>query len=234
MYIYYQNNKARLDKPNMETGSFIGNIFDPMLELRADFAETGRVIINGEFDNTIAVDSICVGNTNAFSYKLTTKEGEFSGKIQGRLTINNREETIFTDYFSLELEGDKEEKLYLGYLYIGKKTVLPRFEIKPTTGLSIASSATRSFGGQVMGMKRQSLESFGVSFARLTLEERDLIKEYIKAVQTVEPHIIDPYHEARAEFPPMYVTLTKGDYSFPKRDEDGFYFTGSLEWQEAR
>jgi hypothetical protein len=66
------------------------------------------------------------------------------------------------------------------------------------------------------------------------LQECNAIKEYIKAVQTVEPHIIDPYHEARAEFPPMYVTLTQGDYSFPKRDEDGFYFTGSLAWQEAR
>jgi hypothetical protein len=66
------------------------------------------------------------------------------------------------------------------------------------------------------------------------LQECNAIKEYIKAVQTVEPHIIDPYHEARAEFPPMYVTLAQGDYSFPKRDEDGFYFTGSLAWQEAR
>jgi hypothetical protein len=234
MYIYYKNNKAILEKTNVEGGSNIENIFDPMLELRADFDVKGNVTINGRFERTIAVDSICIGNTNAFRYKLTTKEGEFSGRIQGWITINNRDDTIFTDYFTLELEGDEDKKLYLGYLYIGKKTVFPRFEIKPTSGLSITSTATRSFGGQVLGMRRRPLESFGVSFARLTLEDCNLIKNYIKAVQTVEPHIIDPYHEARAEFPPMYVTLTQGDYSFQKRDEDGFYFTGSMEWQEAR
>jgi len=234
MYIYYQNNKAILKKLDMIEGSYIENIFDPMLELKAEFDIKGKVTIEGRFDKTIAVDSICIGNTNAFKYKLITREGEFSGRIKDWLNINNSKDTFFTDYFSLELEGDEDEKLYLGYLYIGNKTVLPRFEIKPSTRLAIISEAARSFGGQVLGIKRQPLESFGVSFARLNSDECNLIKDYIKAVQTVEPHIIDPYHEARAEFPPMYVTLTQGDYSFPKRDEDGFYFTGSLAWQEAR
>jgi hypothetical protein len=233
MYIYYQNNKARIvSYPTMEAA--IDYIFDPMLELKAEFNVKGSVVIKGKFDNITPIDSLCIGNTNAFRYKLTTREGEFSGVIKGRITINNFDETVFTEDFTLELEGVEDEKLYLGYLYLGEKIVLPRFEIKPSTGLSITSEATRSFGGQVMGMKRQPLESFGVSFARLNSEEYNLMKEYIKAVQTVEPHIIDPYHEARAEFPPMFVTLTQGDYSFPKRDEDGFYFTGSLAWQEAR
>jgi hypothetical protein len=235
MYIYYQNNKASFpESPKMENGSYVENIYDPMLELPAAFDIKGKIVITGVFENIVAIDSICIGNTNAFEYKLTTREGVFTGRIRDWITIHNHTESVFTDYFTLELEGDEDENLYLGYLFLGEKTVLPRFEIKPSTGLAIVSEASRSYGGQVLGMKRQALESFGVSFARLTLEECRVIKEYIKTVQTVEPHIIDPYHEARKEFPPMYATLAQGEYSFPKLDEDGFYFSGSLAWQEAR
>lgn len=235
MYVYYHNNTAELfDLPKMKDDSLLKNIFDSMLALRADFDGEGKITINGKFDHITAVDSLCLGNTNAYKYKLTTREGEFSGKIQGWITINNFDETVFIDGFSLELEGIEDEELYLGYLYLGQKTVLPRFAIQPDTGMALTSEASRSFGGQVFGMKRVTLESFGVNFPRLTLQEYNAVKEYIKAVQTVKPHIIDPYHEARAEFPPLYVTLSQGEYSFPKRDEDGFYYTGSLSWQEAK
>jgi hypothetical protein len=235
MYIYYKNNIAAFpNSPKMEAGSYVENIYDPMLELPANFDVKGKVTIKGTFENIVAIDSVCIGNTNAFEYKLSTREGDFSGRVRDWINISNFDEPVFTDYFTLDLEGDEDEKLYLGYLFLGVKTVLPRFEIKPKTGLAIMSEAARSFGGQVLGMKRQPLESFGVNFARLTLDEYNLLKEYIKTVQTVEPHIIDPYHEARKQFPPMYATLTQGEYSFPKRDENGFYFTGSLSWQEAR
>jgi hypothetical protein len=235
MYIYYQNNKAVFnDSPRMKYGSYIENVFDPMFELRAEFDARGAVIINGSFDGMTAVDSLCLGNTNAYTYKLTTREGVFSGRTQGLITINNFDEMVFTDYFSLELKGGAEDDIFLGYLYIGEKTVLPRFEIKPNAGMALASEASRSFAGQVFGMKRVTLDSFSANFPRLSFEERDVIKNYVKAVQTVEPHIIDPYHEARTEFPPMYVTLTQGNYLFQKRDEDGFYFSGALEWKETK
>jgi hypothetical protein len=235
MYIYYQNNKAVFNySPRMKYGSFLENIFDPMFEMRAEFDVRGTVTINGRFDGITAVDSLCLGDTNAYSYKLITREGTFSGRTQGLITINNFDKTVFTDYFTLELKGDAEEDLYLGYLYIGEKTVLPRFELKSNTGMALTSEASRSFSGQVFGMKRVTLDSFSVKFPRLSFEERDTIKEYIKSVQTVEPHIIDPFYEARTESPAMYVTLAQGDYSFQKRDEDGFYYTGSLEWREAK
>jgi hypothetical protein len=235
MYIYYQNNRATFfNSSETETGSSLENVFDPALELRAEFKEKGKVTINGRFNGITAVDSFCLGNTNAWKYKLITSEGESSGVIRGRITINNFDELVFIGGFTLELECDEEEKLYIGYLFLGQKTSLPRFAIMPQTGVNVMSSASRSFGGQVFGVKQTMLKSFGVTFPRLTIEERDTIIEYIKTVQTVEPHIIDPYYEARDKFSPMYVTLIPNQYSFPKRDEDGFYFTGSLEWQEAR
>jgi len=237
MYVYINNNKTEiLDSPQIKHPVYMNNIFDPMLDLVAEFIDKDSVIINGTypFPEIAVVDSFCVCNTNAYKYKLITREGEFSGKIQGRITIHNLDKPVFIDGFTLELEGTGDDELYLGYLYLGQKIILPRFAIQPDTGMTLASESSRSFGGQVFGMKRVTLDSFGVKFPRLTLEEKETIKEYVKAVQNVEPHIIDPYHEAREEFPPMYVTLSLGDYSFPKRDEDGFYFSGSLAWQEAR
>lgn len=242
MYIYHQNNKPdALNSTQIEHLPYLENIFNPMLDLTVEFTSKEKVIITGEykFPKVVPVDTLCLGNTNAVKYKLTTREGEYSGLIKNRITVKNFEMT-FIDWFTLELEGagndvlKLDDNLYLGYLYIGQKTTLPRFAIQPDTSMALTSNSSRSFGGQALGMKGITLDGFSVKFARLTWEEREAIKEYIKAVQNVEPHIIDPYHEARDEFPPMYVTLSKEDYSFKKLDEDGFYYTGSLSWQEVR
>jgi hypothetical protein len=248
MNIYYRNEKAALSTGTvLKTGSELNNVYDPMLELRADF--TGNnVVITGRYNHVVAIDSLCLGNTNAIDYQFTAYkkeivEGTFSGRINvcgSYITVHNFDETVFADQFELELETLKldsikeAEPLYLGHLFVGQKTVLPRFAPEAETGMALTSEASRSFGGQVYGMRRITLDSFGVKFPRLTADERSTIKEYVKAVQNIEPHIIDPYHGARAEFPPMYVTLSVGEVSQPKRDEDGFYFSGSLAWQEAR
>jgi len=237
MYVYYRNNKTTvLNSPQIKSSSDVQNIFDPALELTAEFNNDEKAVITGSYPmpEIIAADSLCLGNTNAYKYKLTTREGEFFGKIKGRITIHNFDEPVFIDGFTLELEGTGDEELYLGYLYIGQKTVFPRFSVAPDTGMALTGESSRSFGGQVFGMKRVTLDSFGVEFPRLTWIEKEKIKKYVIAVQNVEPHIIDPYHKARTEFPPMYVTLSPGDYSFPKRNEDGFYYTGGLSWQEAK
>jgi hypothetical protein len=236
MNIYCRNEKANLiNKPPTHSKTPLDNIYEPMLELKAEFT-SNRVTIEGWYDVVIAADSLCIGYTNADRYKLTTREGEFSGSIEGLIAINNFE-TIFIDGFELELWHDDEEDdetLYLGHLFLGQKTVLPRFSPEATSGTTLNSTASRSFGGQVFGMRRRPLDSFGVNFPRITACEREVIKEYVNAVSTTEPHIIDPYPWARKEFSPMYVTLNADEVSLAKRNEDGFYFTGNLSWQEAR
>ena len=233
MNVYYQNKKASfLEPPPLAEWSSIDNIYDPMLKLRADFRkEEKKVTIAGVYDNFISVNSLCIGYTNATEYKLTTPEGTFAGIIKGEITIHDFDE-IEIDSFTLELEGSGP--LYLGHLFVGQKTVLPRFAVEPETGITLNSKASWSFGGQVFGMKRITLESFGASFPRLTSDEYKLLKEYVKAVQNIEPHIIDPYPGAREESPPMYATLNLNEVSLPKRNEDGFYYGGHLTWQEAR
>jgi len=229
--VYYRNEKAAFTNHSpLAVGSSIYNVYDPMLKLRADFLEE-NVTIRG--DEIVTIDSLCLGYTNAYCYRLETREGIFEGNIaKGLITIRDFEEIIYSDYFILELESD--DPLYLGHLYLGHKTELPRFAVEPETGIALNSEASRSFGGQVFGMKRVALESFAVNYNRLALEEQSLIKEYIKAVQNVTPHIIDPYPQAREEFPPMYAVLDIKETSFPKRNESGFFYGGSLSWREAR
>jgi hypothetical protein len=240
MNIYYRNEKAMfVDRPKTQSVTPLENIYDPMLELAARFEES-HVKIKGVYgDSIVAADSLCIGYTNADRYELTVKdtiERTFTGRIEGLLAIHNFE-TVFIDEFKLELWHDDEEDetpLYLGHLFIGQKTVFPRFSPEPESGTTLNSAASRSFGGQVFGIRRRSLDSFAVNFPRITAYEREVIKEYVNAVLTTEPHIIDPYPQARQEFPPMYVTLNTENVNFTKRNENGFYYTGGLSWQEAK
>jgi len=237
MNIYHRNEKAIfVDKPSADVVAPLENIYDPMLELTAKFLDS-RVTIKGVYgDSIVAADSLCIGYTNADKYKLTTREGEFSGGIEGLITIRDFE-TIFIDGFELELWHDDDEDkspLYLGHLFIGQKTTIPRFSPEPESGTALNSTSSRSFGGQVFGIRRRSLDRFAVNFPRITAYEREVIKEYVNAVLTTEPHIIDPYPQAREQFPPLYVTLNAEEAAFTKRNEDGFYYTGSLSWQEAK
>jgi hypothetical protein len=236
MNVYYRNEKATfINRPDTVVTAPLDNVYDPMLELRTEFKDS-HVIITGVYDSVIAADSLCIGYTNADRYIFTHREGGSTGSIEGLITIRNFD-TIFIDGFQLELwhdDKEDEEPLYLGHLFVGQKTELPRFSPEPTSGTTLNSAASRSFGGQVYGIRRRPLDSFSVSFPRISAYEREVIKEYVNAVSTTEPHIIDPYPGAREEFSPLYVTLNTEDVAFTKRNENGFYYTGGLSWQEAK
>jgi len=231
--VYCRNKKAAFAEYSpLADGSSLLNVYDPMLELRADFLDES-VTVRGEYDNIAALDSLCLGYTNACRYRLETREGEFAGKTSGLITIRDFDETVFTDWFVLELEGI-EDPLYLGHLFLGMRTELPRFAVGPDAGLTLNSESSRSFGGQAFGMRRKTLRNFSANFQRITSEEKEVIEEYVEAVLNIEPHVIDPYPGARDKFPPMYATLNISELPFSKLNENGFYYSGQLKWQEAK
>jgi hypothetical protein len=86
----------------------------------------------------------------------------------------------------------------------------------------------------VFGIRRKTLNKFSVNFPRITAEEREIILKYIESVLNIEPHIIDPYCGARDKFPPMYATLNISENSMQKLNENGFFYSTNLTWQEAR
>ncbi|MCL2043343.1 MAG: hypothetical protein FWG89_04295 [Treponema sp.] len=231
MNVYYNNWIAALEGPDVKQGSLVSYILDPMLELTAEFKDR-KISLTGKLDCVSTVDSFCIANTNALDYRLEIKGEVFEKDIENYITILNFDKSIITGSFTLELAGI--EPVYLGHLFLGQKTVLPRFGVEPETGMAIRGESSRSFGGQAFGIKRKTLSNFSVNYPRLTNEERQTILEYIEAVQNIEPHVIDPYPDAKDEFSPMYATLNVSDVQMTKRNESGFYFNGSLAWQEAR
>ncbi|MCL2138488.1 MAG: hypothetical protein FWH41_03035 [Treponema sp.] len=230
-YIYCRNEYAELEGPKPVNGSDLEYINDPMLALATEFADR-KITITGKFKSVVAIDSLCIGNTNAISYELHLGPHCISGSIEGIITVYNFDATVFTDSFSLELNG--LDPLFLGHLFFGQRTCLPRFAPEAEGGIMLTSEGSRSFGGQAFGIRRITLENFSVNFPRLSAEEREIIVEYVQSVLNVEPHVIDPYPQARDYFPPRYVTLNTGEISLPRRNENGFYYSGSLSWQEAR
>jgi len=237
MNVYYKNKIASLKGDDPIPGTYLENVYDSSLELPVMFGKD-NVAITGNYGlGAAVVDSFCLGYTNAYRYSLTVYDGTdelgaFSGFTTDRITINNFYEPFIIDNFKLVLEG--AESLYLGHLFLGLKTILPRFEVQPDIGEKLFSQSSRSFGGQVFGLRRNTLRNFSVNFPRITSEERDVFIEYIKSVLNIEPHIIDPYYEAHDKFPPMYATLDIDDNKTPKLNEHGFYYSTSLGWQEAR
>jgi len=233
MFVYHKNNKAMLISNNpVKEGSSLINIYDPVLELRVDF-EDKKVVICGNFNmDLIELDSLCIGYTNADLYKFTAKDETVSGKCNNKITIHNFDTTLIINSFELELEGI--EPIYLGYLFTGQKTVLPRFIIGSSNSINLPSESSRSFGGQAYGARRRTLNNFAASFKRITNEDKKLIEIYIDEALNTEAHIIDPYAEARDEFPPMYGTLSISDLPFEKRPESGFFWDCNLSWREAR
>jgi hypothetical protein len=237
-YVYYQNQEASLSGSPAAVGSALKNVYDPMLELRTDFTQA-TVDITGVFPQITAVDALCLGYTNASQYRFVLRNqlngvihnGVYQG-IQNRITIEDMPRTLYAKSFTLRLEGTSP--LYLGLLYLGPRVGLPRFGTGPELEMSFTGESGRFYGGQAYGMERITLESFSAEFPRLTGEEKQTMKSYAGEVLNIRPHIIDPYPEARGEFPPMYVTISSDTISFPKRVENGFYYSSALTWQEAK
>jgi hypothetical protein len=209
-----------------------------MLELRADFQQAA-VDITGTFPQVAPVDALCLGYTNASQFKIalrsqlgdTIHNGAYHG-IQGRISIEDMPHIRYAKSFTVRLEGTSP--ITLGLLYLGPRLGLPRFGTGPEQGLAFTGEGGRFSGGQAYGMERVSLKNFSAEFPRITGEEKQDMERYAEEVLNIRPHIIDPYPEARGEFPPMYVTLSGDGIAFQKRTETGFYFSTALSWQEAR
>ena len=230
MNVYYKNEIASITGPDVIQASSTDNILIPMLELTAEFKDWNITLL-GTLDGVSAVDSFCIANTNAFRYKLEINGEIFEGYIEHYTTIHDFD-LLFAKSFTLELVGN--DPLYIGHLFLGKRVILPRFLVEPEFNTGLRGESSRSFGGQAFGLQRKTLNSFSVNYHRLTNEEKNLLTEYVTEVQGNIPHIIDLYPGARDQFPPMYATVSASELPFTKRNENGFYFSGSLSWQEAR
>jgi hypothetical protein len=232
---------AALAGSNKEPYSLFQDLHNRYIEYQVDFA-SNEIELTGTWNNLIDVDVFLIGNTNAVSANLKLLNGQDTVfqkefeideyiKIIEVLDKNNLRKTIQIDNFILELAGN--ENISIGHIYIGETWELPRFITFPRSQLTLRNEGGRTFSGQAVGIPVETLRTFSASFVRIENEKRILLDKYINGVQTVIPHVIDPYPESHDQFAPFFATASEYG-EMEKRDENGFYWNFSISWEEAK
>jgi hypothetical protein len=234
--VYYKNalkTAVNIDAAPLEAGINPIDLYDAFLSRRVAFtSNTALITVTWGAGNYI--DSVCLADCFFTQARVTVKRGgavQYDGWMypQGRHSAFALPSIMPCDDLAVEIHSGAA--VSVGWMFAGLRTLFPRFQVKPKTGHEVGGSAERTENGQVFGLKWPIMETLEVSFARLDIETRRDMTEYIEAVQFVEPHLIEAYN---AEvWPLLYGALTSaGDFS--KRDDAGFYFDTSMAWKEAR
>jgi hypothetical protein len=147
-------------------------------------------------------------------------------------------ETLKDDIFNVrefELILRADDPLFIGNLFVGLKTQLPRPGVSINNDVQLFSESIVSYGGHVHGSLGVYTEGFSCDFPILTAEDRKIMRRYLVDVQDVIPHYVDPFWGSREEFEPIYGTLSESNLSLQKlTNPDGAYYSTSLKWRGSR
>jgi hypothetical protein len=238
----YHNNRiaaASLSSPQSDPLMPLSNLYHEHLGLTAGFT-SNTVTITGSWDfpMSVYVSSVIIGLCNALRYTVTLFDVNGQQIYTGGQRSLGPDKITILDIpgvmigrFVLELSGD--ENITMGLLYLGDKLELPPFSPGPAYNNSFTGEENRTMGGYAYGLRKPRMITFGASFPRVDNRIKKLIDEYMDEVLNIQPHVIDPYPEARNGFAPFYGTLVTG-LEGTKRAENGFYWTFELEWLEAK
>jgi hypothetical protein len=234
--VYYKNalvTAASLQASPLETGIEPGDLRHPFLSRRVFFTATAATII-ATWGTGNYIDSVCLVDCAFTQARITVKQQGntlFSGWMypQGKNSTFTLPGVTACDELTVEIHGSAA--ISVGWMFAGLRTLFPRFQVQPKTGREVSGSADRTENGQVYGLKWPVFETLEVSFARIDMDARRAMMEFIETVQFVEPHLVEAYNTE--VWPLLYGVLTSaGDFS--KRDEAGFYFDTTMAWKEAR
>ena len=232
---------ATLNSTEKASYSRLEDLHNRYLDYQVDFT-SNDILLKGVWSNLIPMDSFIIGNTNAVSGRLELLNDEevvFNQDfaIENLLTIIqikdefNKLDKKQINNFNLSLQGD--QKISLGYIYTGETWILPRFVVSPKTHLQVRSQGGRTFTGQATGVQAETLRTFGATYNRVDNQEKKTFDDYISGVQTIVPHVIDPYPEAHDEFLPFFATVSNYGEA-DKRRENYFFWNFTCSWQEAK
>jgi hypothetical protein len=236
LVVYYKNalkTAMLIEAAPLVTGVSPQDVYDPFLSRPLVFTSP-EAAITAKWGVGNYIDSVCLADCLFTQAKITVKQqgaAVFTGwkYPQGKHSAFALPSILPCDELAVEIYGGGN--ISLGWMFAGLRTLFPRFQVKPKTGLEVTGSAARTETGQVHGIKRVTLKTLEAAFARVNRDERRQMEEYIDTVQYIEPHLVEAYNPE--EWPLLYGVLTSaGD--FPKRDEPGFYFDTSMAWKETK
>ena len=219
--------------------SDIRNVYHKYLKHRAYFPTNVNPVIEIKWNEPISADTIIIGDTNCvnallhINYDNGTEAFEEVIFNKDVFTFIEKETIRKLESIKIDFTARDNEQPYIGYIFTGNKVIIPRFLVEPQWETVIRGTSERTNYGHAFGNILPTLERFAANFMRIPDDEKKTVDDYIQSVQTVIPHIIDPYYEARDKVPPRYATLNKG-ISPTKRNERDFYWNFDLEWMEAR
>lgn len=239
MRVLYNNlveSAVDLAMTNLDSNSVVEYLYDPYIEL-ACFCTGSSSVVTGRWIDAMTVDSMAIGYHNADFARLILRD------LEGNELFNQEIELYAVDSvyyitrtqgaYSFEVQLSGGEPIYIGFLSFGEYLELPRFSTGWKAPLVINSIASKSLGGQVSGVFARHLRAAEVSLPRVTNEKLEEIVEYLAAVQTCKPHMVDLYPEAHDKVPARYAHVTEVGEPV-KRDEAGFFWSLSISYEEAR
>jgi hypothetical protein len=217
--------------------SKVENIYNDYLSLQARFDSLDPHIA-GKWDvlNPADCDTFIISNTNADTVRIILKDDRQETLYDSGIVLIDEEILIvkmeeFYIAWEIEIFLEGSTPVGLGYVWLGREVILPRFKVNPIYEFDPRQESNRTMGGQVYGIPQAPLRTFSAEFFRD--ENAAVLESYAASVLNIYPHVIDPYYEAHKKFPPLYVTLVNG-YKQTKRAESGFYWDYSLSWTEAK
>jgi hypothetical protein len=226
---------------NTQSFSDIKNTIHRYMKHRAWFAGGLNPQIQIQWASGIKADTFILADTNCLSASITIYYNQgIPRQINASLSENEEikiwdieDERLVTNISIILTAPANVLETYLGYLYVGNKMALPWFTVNPTRETTIRGTSERTNNGQAYGTIVPTLDQLSVSFVRIYKDKKKIVDDYIQAVQTTIPHVVDLYPEAHKDFPPRYATISNG-ISAVKRGENDFYWDFSLAWTEAK
>jgi len=233
----------------------ITDIYNNYIEYTVDFVGSNILITGNALDDAPLVNSIIIGNISGADYghfkgyaangdllidndfKLgdIEKQGDYLNIIHFLDASQRLKDDLFIRTFELNIKlfNGSMSDIKIGYLYIGACWELPRFGMEPIEGLRLmGEGAERTSSGQAIGVPVEPLRSFSTVYTALKNEEKKLMDNYTQAVQTIVPHVIDPYPKAHEKLFPFFATIEA--YGEKTKRDSQFRWDFDISWLEAR
>jgi hypothetical protein len=221
---------------NLDNDSFAEYLYDPYLELACN-CTLSTSVITGYWDDAQTINCMSIGYHNCDFATLIFKDENGDELFNELIQLETGDSIYYVTktigVYSFEIQLSAGENVYVGLLSFGEYVEFSRFRVSPSFPYSLRSTSSKSPGGQIYGVFARQLRGAKIQFPRISNEERSSLMEYLTAVQTCKPHMIDLYPDAHIEEPPMYANIV-GSVEFEKRYEAGFYYEYEIEYEEAR
>lgn len=225
-----------LTATNAESFSSAANLYHPYMEHALNCDQTSTTI-SGVLLFPKTISCIALAYHNAEDCVVRLYDGSNTLLLTETIALETYDNIYYftstADVYRFEVDVSGAENVYVGYMYLGAYTTLPRFDSGYGMDLDIRSSRIETTGGQVSGMCTRSLKTYSLTWAAITNAEREAFETYLDTVQTCKPHMIDLFHLSHASIRPVYVTV---EGSFPSKalSSGGLVFSASLKYKEAR